>query len=237
MRSLLLFCLLLSLVLGACTPGMPDPTATPTHVPAATSAPAQTALPTPAATPTGTPTPLPTPAPTRTATPTPTAVLSGGEGPEPPGDGGYAFEFSRNYSGDATIVGKAHTCGGLRGPWSLEVAVSGSPEPGATFETTGAVVFGLPPDQNSVEVRIPTTGTGTFDYGDGVGEGTIDDPLLFIFRLMPDRESAEVTVVSTGDGTVVLHLPDAPDVTILFGTVWATDPTFEVELARYDGCP
>ena len=231
MRSLLVFCLLLSLVLGACTPGAPEPTAAPTQVPA------RTALPTPTATPTGTPTLLPTPAPTRTATPTPTAVLSGGEEPGPPNGGGHAFEFSRNYSGDATIVGKAHTCGGLRGPWSLEVAVSGSPEPGATFETTGAVVFALPPDQDRVEARIPTAGTGTFDYGEGVGEGTIDDPLLFIFRLLPDREHAEITVVSTGDGTVVLHLPDAPDVTILFGTVWATDPTFEVQLATYDRCP
>jgi hypothetical protein len=236
MRSLLMFGLTLGLVLSACGPGMPEPTATPTDVPAETAHP--TATTTPTATPTRTPAPLPTPAPSRTATPTPTptAVLSGGEGPEPRDEGGYAFEFSRNYSGDATIVGKAHTCDGLRGPWSLEVAVSGSPEPGATFETTGAVAFTLPADENRVEVRIPTTGTGTFDYGDGVGEGTIDDPLLFVFSLMPDQESAEITVISTGDGTIVLHLPDAPDVTIVFGTVWATDPTFVVGLTRYDGC-
>jgi hypothetical protein len=114
--------------------------------------------------------------------------------------------------------------------------VSGSPEAGATIETTGAVVFTVPEDGNSVEVRIPTTGTGTFDYGDGVGEGTIDDPLLFIFTLMPDEKSAEITVTSTGEGTIVLHLPDAPDVAVLFGTVFATDPTFMVSLGKYDGC-
>jgi hypothetical protein len=147
-----------------------------------------------------------------------------------------AFEFSRNYAGSATIVGNAHTCDGVRGPWSLEVAVSGSPEPGATFETNGEVVFAVPEDGDSVETRIPTSGTGTFDYGDGVGEGTIDDPLLFIFRLLPGEEDAEITLTSTGEGTVVLHLPDAPDVTILFGTVFTTEPTFTVTFTAYDGC-
>ena len=114
--------------------------------------------------------------------------------------------------------------------------MSGSPEAGATIETTGAVDFTVPEDANRVETNIPTTGTGTFDYGDGVGEGTIDDPLLLIFTLAPDEKSAEVTITSTGEGTVVLHLPDAPDVTITFGTVFSTDPTFTVDLEEYDGC-
>ena len=149
---------------------------------------------------------------------------------------GYAFEFDWNYVGEATIVGKAHTCTGLSGPWSLAVVVSGSPEPGATFETTGEAVFTLPQDSNEVEVTIPTEGTGTFDFGDGVGEGTITDPLLFIFRLRPDELSAEITVTSTGEGVVVLHLPDGPDVPVKFGTVFSTNPTFEVLLVPYD-CP
>jgi hypothetical protein len=118
----------------------------------------------------------------------------------------------------------------------LEVAVNGSPEAGATLETTGSVDFIVPEETNRAEVRIPTTGTGTFDFGEGVGEGTIDDPLLFIFAPMPDEKKAEVTVTSTGEGIIVLHLPDGPDVTITFGTVFATDPTFTVDLTRYDGC-
>jgi hypothetical protein len=232
-----------SLLLSACGPTptpTPDVTATDTAVAQSATltaqAPTETSIQAPTSTPTHTPAPTPTTVPTRTPTPT-VLPAAGGQRPEPPPpEGGYAFEFSRNYSGDATIKGKAHTCDGVRGPWSLEVVVSGSPEAGATIETTGAVVFTVPEDDNRTEVRIPTTGTGTFDYGDGVGEGTIDDPLLFIFTLMLDEESAEITVTSTGEGTVVLHLPDAPDVTVLFGTVFATDPTFMVSLRKYDGC-
>jgi hypothetical protein len=246
MRRLLILCVVLGMVLGACSPATPEPAATPTSIaidttadtpsPAATATPTPTPTPTPTHTPTSTPEPIAVP--TDSPTPTPTFVPAGGQQEEepPPFPDGYAFEFSWNYSGDATIVGKAHTCTGLSGPWSLEVAVSGSPEPGATIETTGEAVFTLPEDGNEVEVTIPTTGTGTFDFGDGVGEGTITDPLLFIFRLRPDELSAEITVTSTGEGIVVMHLPDAPDIPVTFGTVFAADPTFEVRLTPYD-CP
>jgi len=224
MRRMLILGFALGTVLGACAPEA-QPTATPTPIA------------TPVTTPTQTPTPTATPVTTSTQTPTPTVSPATGEqAPEPPSPTGYAFEFSRNYSGDATVTGKGHSCDGIRGPWSLEVAVSGSPEVGATIETTGAVDFTIPEDGTRAEVKIPTTGTGTFDYGDGVAKGTINDPLLFTFALTPDEKSAEITVISTGEGTVVLHLPDAPDMTIAFATVFATDPTFTVSLKTYGGC-
>jgi hypothetical protein len=203
---------LAALVAGACVPGAVEPTATPTL--------------------TVTPGIAPTP------TPTPTPVgFPGGDQPTELPPPGHAFEFSRNYSGDATLTGQAHSCSGVRGPWSLEVAVSGSPEPGATIETTGSVVFTVPEDTDRVATRIPTLGTGIFDTGDAVGTGTINDPLVFEFVLAPDEQSAEITIVSTGEGIIVMHLPDAPDVTITFGTVFAADPTFTVSLEAYDGCP
>ncbi len=244
MRRLLILCVVLGAVLGACSPAAPEPSATPAPSEMAGTTPAPS--PSPAATVTLTPTPSSTPTPTSTQapvavptlSPTPTPVPGGGEAEEtaPPLRDGYAFEFDWNYIGEATIVGKAHTCTGLSGPWSLDVVVSGSPEPGATIETSGEAVFTLPEDGNEVEVTIPTTGTGTFDFGDGVGEGTITDPLLFIFRLRPDELSAEITVTSTGEGIVVMHLPDGPDVPVTFGTVFSANPTFEVRLVPYD-CP
>jgi len=219
MRRLASIALVVGIALSACTPQAEMPDSTPT----------QTATPTSTAVPTIAPTP----------TPTPTAIpLVEVEEPavDPPIIEGYAFEFSINYAGDATITGHAITCDDIRGPWHLEVAVSGSPEAGATLETTGAVDFTVPADTYLVETRIPTTGTGTFDYGDGVGEGTIDDPLLFMFELAPDNSSAAITITSTADGTVTLHLSDG-DITTKFATVFMEDPEFILDLTVLSDCP
>lgn len=235
MRTVLPFGLALALMLAACRPATPQPIATLPLPPTATSQPSPTASPTP----TETPSLVPTIAATTTPTPTPTGSSVGvePEPEEPPPSTSLAFEFTFKYSGDATAIGQAHSCNGVRGPWSLAVAVQGSPEPGATIETSGEAVFTVPDGVQSVELRIPTSGTGTFDYDDGVGEGTVTDPLLFIFRLLPEGKQAEITLTSTGEGTVVLHLPDGVDVPIRFGTVFAADPTFTVSLVAYDGCP
>jgi len=221
MRRLASIALVVGIALSACT--------------SKTSTPPPPAPSTVTATPTTTPTVAP--APTLTPTPTPVQLVEVEEtAVDPPFAEGYAFEFSRNYAGDATVKGNAYTCGDIRGPWHLEVAVSGSPEPGATLETAGAIDFTVPADTYLVETRIPTMGTGTFDYGDGVGEGTIDDPLLFMFELAPDNKSAAVTVTSTADGTVTLHLSDG-NITTKFATVFLEDPEFIVDLAALSICP
>jgi len=221
MRRLASIALAVGIALSACTPETSTPPA---------AAPSIATL-----TPTATPTVAP--APTLTSTPTPIPLAEVEEpAVDPPFPKGYAFEFSRNYAGDATVTGRAHTCGDIKGPWHLEVAVSGSPEPGVTLETTGVIDFSIPADTYLVEVRIPTTGTGTFDYGDGVGEGTIDDPLLFMFELAPVNSSAAITITSTADGTVTLHLSDG-DITTKFATVFMEDPEFILDLTVLSDCP
>ena len=178
---------------------------------------------------------MPTGTPTVAATPTPTATLT----PRPPGPGvtptckieGYVFEFIRTVSGNVTMTGRATTCGGKRGPWTGEIALNARAED-VPVDTTGTFGFTVPEGENHVELRIPTAGTASAPDG----SGTISDPLLFDFTLLADEESAEITVLSTGDGTLVIRLPEAPDVEIASGTVRTTDPTIEVSLLSCAGC-
>lgn len=96
-------CLLITLLLAACTQPTPTPLPTPTYTPVPTSTPEPTATPKPTSTPlpTETPTPTVTPGPTPTPTPVPpftltsTAFEDGGAIPEK-----YTFAYAEQCQGE-----------------------------------------------------------------------------------------------------------------------------------------
>lgn len=172
-------------------------------------------------------------------TPTPTPILNGNSSATSSNpQAGYQFTFDYNFVAEAHVKGKGETCNGIRGPWMIHVQVTGSPEPGATIETSGEAEFTLRVFEGTLmtQVEIPTTGTGVFQTAEITGTGDIQDPLLFIFEIKPDRTTAVVTITSTGKGLITLHTQDG-DRTIPYATVFTVQPQFEVSLNPNPDCP
>jgi hypothetical protein len=144
---------------------------------------------------------------------------------------GFTFSFNRIVSGAVTMNGSALTCSTERGPWSGQISLDGSPEPGFTLQAAGEFEFTVPEDQSYVEVLIPTSGTAQILSGNGI----ISDDLLFTFQLMGDG-TAEVTILSTGSGQIIVQAEGLTYPVPHFGTVWTEEPTFSVTLERIGGC-
>ncbi|WP_041454992.1 hypothetical protein [Anaerolinea thermophila] len=165
------------------------------------------------------------PQPTITIYPTPTLTQVPNGNLSATSETGYQFTFDDNFIAEAHVKGEGKTCNGVQGPWMIHVQVTGSPEPGATIQTSGEAEFTLRVFEGTLmtQVEILTTGTGVFQTAEITGTGDIQDPLLFIFEIKPDRTTAVVTVTSTGKGLITLHTQDG-DRTIPYATVFTTQP-------------
>lgn len=162
------------------------------------------------------------------------SLNSGGAKPPPKECRGYAFEFSRSVSDGLTMTGSAYTCGGVRGPWTGEMELSGISVQGEwEVETSGSFEFAVPEGENTVQIDFLTTGIGRPVRGGGYGD--ITDPIRLTFTLV-DRSTAQIIIGSTGEGTIVVHVRGVSYPVHPFATVWTAEPVFTVVLQRYSGC-
>jgi hypothetical protein len=145
--------------------------------------------------------------------------------------GGFTYSFNVEVSGGVTVVSQAYTCKSVKGPWTGDINLNGSPIAGVTISGSGAYEFTVPDQGSEIETRIATSGTAVFDET----PADYSDNLRFRYTLMDER-SAEILLISDGQGSAVIHTEDGDYSVAPFATVWTTDPTFKVEIEPYGGC-
>ncbi|MGD8553709.1 MAG: hypothetical protein PVG02_08610 [Anaerolineales bacterium] len=145
--------------------------------------------------------------------------------------GGFTYAFEVEVSGGVLVSSQAFSCKSIKGPWTGDINLSGSPIAGVTISGSGAYEFTVPEQESVAETRIPTSGTAMFEDA----PADYSDNLRFRFTLTDDK-SAEIFLISDGQGSAIMHTEDGDYPVSPFATIWTTDPAFMVDIEPYAGC-